>query len=162
MQSLQRQSLMPKLLTAYFGELEYANDAVFRFPEGLPGFEHEQDFVFIRRPQTEPIIFMQSLATPGLCFLLLPVLVACADYRLRFAPEDLAALQLPGGSEPRIGEDILCGAIVSTGNPGGPTVNLLGPVVVNLRERVGIQTVQTEGGYSHQHPLFAAEARNLC
>lgn len=153
---------MPTLPTAYFGQLDYTDDTVFAFPEGLPGFEGERSFVFIRRPHTEPLIFMQSLSTQRLCFLMLPVLAACPGYRLHIAPEDLAKLGLSAGTEPRIGEDILCGALVCPSNPEGPTVNLLGPIVVNLQARIGIQAIQTEGGYSHQHPLFAGEALILC
>ena len=153
---------MPTLPTAYFGQLDYTDDTVYAFPEGLPGFEGERSFVFIRRPHTEPLIFMQSLASQQLCFLVLPVFAACPDYRLHLSPEDLAKLGLPAGIEPRIGGDILCGAIVCPSNPDGPTVNLLGPIVLNLQAQIGMQIIQNEGVYSHQHPLFAGEALVLC
>lgn len=153
---------MPSTSTAYFGELEYTDQSVFEFPDGILGFEQERFFVFIRRPQAEPLIFMQSLANETLCFLMLPVLAACPDYRLNLTAEDLCRLQLPPGVEPRIGEDILCGALVCTSRTEGPTANLLGPIVLNLKARIGAQVIQSEAGYSHQHPLVSGEAAAIC
>lgn len=153
---------MRTLETAYFGQLEYADDSVVHFPEGLPGFEQEKAFAFIRTPNAEPLIFMQSMASPQLCFLLLPVFVVCPSYRLHLASEDLGKLALPCGREPRIGVDVLCGVIVCSGNTEGPTVNLLGPIVVNLQARIGMQAIQNEAGFSHQYPLFPAEVAVSC
>jgi flagellar assembly factor FliW len=53
---------------------------------------------------------------------------------------------------PRIGEDVLCLAVLSI-RPEGPTANLLAPVVVNLRNRLAVQAVAPDSEYSHRHPL---------
>jgi flagellar assembly factor FliW len=91
------------------------------------------------------------------CFILLPILAVDPNYRLSIPPEDLKVLRLPTGGQPRIGTDVLCAAMVSTAgdNRPHPTVNLLSPIVLNLRERIGIQTIQTLSGYPHRHPLLA-------
>src|SRR5579863_8506726 len=98
---------MPKILTTYFGELDYAESAVFQFPYGLPGFERERAFLFVQQPQTEPLMFLQSLGEPGLCFILLPILVADSNYKIVLDTEDLAALHFTDGRQPGIGVDIL-------------------------------------------------------
>jgi flagellar assembly factor FliW len=146
---------MPRIQTVYFGELDYAGRDVFHFPQGLPGFEQERGFLFVQQPQTEPLMFLQSLRDPQLCFILLPILVLDANYRLNLDAEDLAALQLAPGRQPRIGEDILCAAIVSAGDgrQEGPTANLLAPVVVNLKQQIGMQVIQADSPYTHRHPL---------
>ena len=153
---------MPKLSTAYFGELDYPESSVFDFPAGLPGFEDERAFVFIRQPHTEPLIFMQSLANPALCFIMLPVLAALPGYDLRLEPEDLSELQLPAVCRPQIGKETLCGALVCTSQDSEPTVNLLGPIVVNLQARIGRQVIQSGRGYNHKHPLFARQELAPC
>jgi flagellar assembly factor FliW len=77
--------------------------------------------------------------------------------------EPLAELQLPLTSQPEIGKDILCAVIVcARGNQEPPTVNLLAPVIVNLRDRIGIQVIQTQSGYSHRHPLVPQEELTSC
>ena len=154
---------MPQIRTTYFGELDYAEGTVFRFPYGLPGFENERAFLFIRRPQTEPLLFLQSLISPHLCFILLPILAADPNYKVNLEAEDLAALHLAPGSQPRIGEQILCAAVVNTGAGGnGPTANLMAPIVVNLKEQIGMQVVHANSPYSHQHPLLIGEEVASC
>jgi flagellar assembly factor FliW len=150
---------MPRILTAYFGELDYSEASVFHFPHGLPGFEHERNFLFVQRPQTEPLLFLQSVGTPHLCFILLPILVVAANYRFNLDAEDLAALHLPPSRQPRIGEDILCAAIVRTGDSeeDGPTANLMAPVVVNLKAQIGVQVIHAGSPYSHRHPIAASQ-----
>ena len=154
---------MPLLQTTCFGALEYTSSAVFQFPSGLPGFENEREFVFLERPDATPLMFMHSLSNPELCFILLPILVADPHYRLSLSDEDISELRLSPGHEPQIGDDILCGGVVSVGNDGDEaTVNLLAPIVVNLKKKIGLQVIQTQSGYSHRYPLFAREESLQC
>ena len=76
--------------------------------------------------------------------------------------EDLAALHLPAGSQPQIGKDILCAVTVSAADSQRPhpTVDLFAPIVVNLKQKIGIQVVQTQ--YSAQHPLRSEEEAVAC
>ena len=103
---------MPRIQTKCLGEVEYSPDAVFTFPIGIPGFENEHAFVFLERPGSHPLMFMQSLATPELCFILMPVLAADPHYKLRLAEEDLAAPSARP-QQPRIGKDLLCAVVVA-------------------------------------------------
>ena len=91
---------------------------------------------------------MQSLSSPWLCFVLLPILTIAPEYRLELSSEDLRRLDLPADRQPVIGHDVLCAAIICTDQEEGHTANLLAPLVVNLRSRRGLQTIQMEGGYS--------------
>jgi flagellar assembly factor FliW len=149
---------MPQLLTRQLGEVDYTDDSVFRFPFGLPGFEDERAFVFIRKADTEPIIFMQSLSQPKLCFIMLPILVADPNYCLHLSVEDAAEIGLPTDRLPEIGEDMFCGALICAGDGVAPTANLMSPIVVNLKDRVGAQLIRSDSGYSHQSPLFCSES----
>jgi len=155
---------MPQICTAYFGLLDYTEDTVFHFPYGLPGFEHEHAFLFLKRPHTEPLLFLQSLGNPRLCFILLPILAVDSNYSLDFDAEDLTVLRLNPCREPRIGEDILCAAIVTpgSGSDGEPTANLMAPVVVNLKEQIGMQIIRTDSRYSHRHPIPVGKEVTPC
>lgn len=145
--------------TKCFGEMSYSQDSVFEFPNGLPGFEDERLFVFLSQPGTHPLMFMQSLASPSVCFILLPILAADPNYQLNLSCDELEVLQLSKTRQPGIGTEVLCAAMVCTAgeNRPGPTVNLLSPIVLNLQERIGIQAIQTLSGYSHRHPLVAQD-----
>ena len=155
---------MAQIRTAYFGELDYTDETVFHFPLGLPGFEQERAFLFIKQPHTEPLLFLQSLANSRLCFILLPILVLDPHYAVSLDADDLAELHLAPGRQPVIGEEILCAAIVRTGNgdEGEPTANMMAPVVVNLKEQIGMQVIQTDSPYSHRHPIPAGKEVAPC
>jgi flagellar assembly factor FliW len=153
---------MPKLSTVYFPDLEYSNEAIFDFPAGVPGFEDQSAFLFLDQPQTRPLVFMQSLLNPGLCFLALPVLTVDPDYALSLSPEDLAALGLNAASSPRIGVDIGCFVLMTVAEDAPPTVNLMSPIIINLRTRKGVQSIPAVSQYSLRHPLVLEKETAPC
>jgi flagellar assembly factor FliW len=153
---------MSHLTTKYFGRLEVTEDAILQFPSGIPGFEGHKAFVLIERPDTHPLVFMQSMVAAELCFLALPVGSINPQYRLHLEPEELAMLQLPPSLQPAIGKDLLCLALVAMGQDTHPTVNLMAPIVVNLANRRAVQSIQAESGYSLQHALAPDRAEALC
>ena len=124
---------------------------------GLFGFETETRFLPIEQPALRPLVFLQSLSSPDLCFISLPVFVVDQEYSCRSDRKILAAVGLPSDRPPRIGQDVLCLAIVRI-QPGGPTTaNLLAPVVVNRRNSKAIQAVSLNQEHAHQARLPACE-----
>jgi flagellar assembly factor FliW len=148
---------MPIIETQYFGKISFEPASALEFPRGLPGFESRRSFVAVTFPASEPLIYLQSLEDPGLCFITMPLLAVDPRYRLSVSKEDLGVLGLPVALQPRVGEDVLCLTVLSM-REEGPTANLLAPIVVNLRNRRGVQAIAPEGGYSHQYELMPAEA----
>ena len=153
---------MPECQTKYFEIMEFTEDSVIRVPNGLPGFEQEREFVLIDQPLNRPLVFVQSLATPDLCFIALPVLSVEPCYRLAISADDLDALGFDPSAQPSIGRDVACLIIVALGTDRLMTANLLAPVVINLNTRVAVQAIQTGTSYSHRHPLLVEESEPVC
>jgi flagellar assembly factor FliW len=153
---------MPRLSSKYFGELDYASDAVFQFPSGVPGFEHHTAFVFLEQPHADPLVFMQSLSEEGLCFIAIPVFVADAGYCLELPAEDREALGFSPTGELKIGEEILCLALVTVHEGSGPTANLASPIVLSLQTRLGLQSVCSGTAYALRHPLLTSGVITSC
>ena len=153
---------MSRILTKFFGECDCEAGDLFSFPAGLPGFEDQRCFFFLKIPGAEPLLFLQSISTRNLCFVLLPILVVNPKYDLQLASEELSELQLPRDRKPVIGKDILCATMVCSGNGEAPTANMMSPVVVNLEAKIGIQVIHGESGYSHRHPLRFEGAALSC
>ena len=148
---------MPAIETKHFGTIEYDEDASIEFPRGLPGFEQRRRFVATRVPASDPLVYLQSLEDPSLCFITAPPAAVDPDYRLELSAEDLGAAGLPVDRQPQIGAEVLC-LIVLSMRETGPTANLLAPVIVNLRNRLAVQAISQRPGYSHQHALEPEEA----
>ena len=151
---------MPAVKTKYFGKIPYEPGSEIDFPAGLPAFEERRKFVLIQLPKTHPLLFLQSLDDPDVCFPVLRALAVDPNYRLQLAKEDLRRLDLPTSRQPRVGEDIECLAIVAL-RKDGATANLLAPVIINLRK---MQAAQAVGGdsYSLQHPIRPPDKAVTC
>ena len=147
---------MPVLETKHFGKLSYETDSELEFPLGLPGFDERKRFVAVHFVENDPLIYLQSLEDPALCFITMPILAVDPRYRLKVSGEDLGHLGLSSIRQPRIGDDVLCLSVLSL-RETGPTANLLAPIVVNLRNRKAVQAVALESDYPHQFALMAEQ-----
>ena len=153
---------MPQCLTKYHGEMEYGEEATLHFARGLFGFELETRFLPIEQPALRPLVFLQSLSTPDLCFISVPVTVVDKEYSLFLNPEDLEAVGLPTDKPLLIGTDVLCLAIVHIQQDGPTTANLLAPVVVNMQNSEAVQAVSLNRKHTHQVPLPAPSEELAC
>lgn len=153
---------MQQVLTRDFGWLNSDQCVELDFPSGLPGFEQEKRFALIQQDALAPLVLLQSAMTPQVCFLTVPVQSVDPGYRIGITPEDCKTVDLgsadqiapPSLSPTSLAKDLLCLAILSsTGEDHQITANLLAPVFVNLKTRVGVQAVRSDVQYSHQHPL---------
>ena len=122
-----------------FGELEFDDEHVLTFPEGMIGFEDCRRFILINDEDSQPFRWLVSLEDEDLSFPLLNPQMLVADY--------LAGnLQKPGAT-------IL---VVATLNKEieHSTVNLRSPVVIMNENRTGKQIILEEESYNLRHPLF--------
>ncbi|HXB75502.1 MAG TPA: flagellar assembly protein FliW [Candidatus Acidoferrales bacterium] len=147
---------MPVLETKHFGKLSYEEDSELEFPLGLPGFDDRKRFVAVHIVENDPLIYLQSLEDPELCFITMPILAIDPQYRLKVSGETLEHLGLSSTRQPRIGDDVMCLSVLSI-RETGPTANLLAPIVVNLRNRKAVQALAPESDYSHQFALLPKE-----
>lgn len=153
---------MTEFGTRYFGEITYRPESVIEFPLGLPGFEKERRFLLIEQEVNKPVVFLQSLSRPELCFIAVPVQGIVPGYELTLTAEELRTLDLAEDRQPVAGEDAICLALVSLAQDRPPTANLLSPIIINWRKCLAVQSVQTDSSYSHQHPLFAQNIEAQC
>ena len=147
--------------TRYFGELSYAEEDIFAFAGGIPGFEEHTGFLFLDVPQFRPLVFMQSVRDEALCFIAIPVLAANPSYRLHLAPEDLRFLGAPGVCELR-SEDLIALALVTIADGHAATANLMSPVVLYPAQRSGRQVIQSGSDYAFRHPLVLESESVSC
>ena len=130
--------------------------AAIEFPHGLPGFESEREFVLAEPPSQSPLLFLQSVRTPALSFLAIPVQTVEPDYELQLNPDDITALGLDPDDLTAVAANLLALALLTVPENAPVTANLLAPVVVNLARSVAVQSVRLDRRYSHCHPLCEA------
>ena len=113
------------------------NNQSIQFPDGLPAFESVREFVLIQNPEEDPFLWLQAVSSPNLAFITVDPFLVCPEYKPDINEEDVAFLQL---SQP---EDAFVLSIVNIQNSDGQgvTANLVGPIVINVRERIGKQVI---------------------
>jgi flagellar assembly factor FliW len=124
----------------WLGEIQFGPDSELFFPAGLPGFEGERGMLPVEIPAQKPLVYLQSLTNPGVCFVSLPVFVVDSGFHLRLSDDERSSLQLSGDGDPVIGVDVLCLALLMP-SLGTVRVNLNAPVVINLHNSRGVQCV---------------------
>ncbi len=124
----------------WLGDIESDPQCELLFPSGLPGFEEQRRMLPVEIPAQRPLLYLQSLDSAGICFVALPVYVIDPDFRLRISDEERALLQLPDDSDPEIGADVLCVALLMRSSET-VQANLNAVVVINLHNRRGLQCV---------------------
>lgn len=145
---------MSSVETRYFGPIPLVEDSVVHTPQGIPGFESETGFLLVQLPGQYPLVYLQSIQSPDLCFPALPVRVADAAYELEISDEDCGVLGT--SNRPAIGSDVLCLALLAAEENDSATANLMAPIVVNLRARIGVQCLNSAGNYLCRHRLEEA------
>ena len=128
----------------WIGEIQLDPQCELKFPVGMPGFEDHRRMMPVEIPSQRPLVYLQSLESPEVCFVALPVYVIDPAFQLRLSEEERSLLQLPANFEPAIGVDVLCLALLM---PSGHTVeaNLNAPVVINLHTQTGVQSIPADG-----------------
>lgn len=135
------------VLTSRFGPLEVAETDVIHLTEGPVGFRSNMKYVLLADQKVDGLYWLQSLETPDLAFALVPPGEGLENYHVDVRSGDRAALALEAGEDPEIF------LILNRNEAGVLTVNLQGPMVLNLKKRVGRQLVLTSSRHSVRHPL---------
>ncbi len=141
---------MRKINTLRFGELEIEEQDVVRFADGIPAFEDEHEFVVLPYEEGTPYMFLQSMMTPELAFLLTDPFVFFPDYSFELDDENMEKLAINSM------DDVLVCTLISVPRSGvaDMTTNLLAPVVINRHTMQAKQIVLEKTQYTTKHRLF--------
>ena len=130
-----------------FGTIEYREDDLIVFPWGIPGFDHLKSFLALSLPAQDHLVWLQSIEDVN-------VALPAADPWAYFPAYDPS---LPAFA--RISLDLdkpedftVLGIVVAPGD-GTMFMNLMAPVIVNLKSRIARQVALDASGYSVATPI---------
>ncbi len=134
--------------TKSLGQVEVDEKQKVHFPRGLLGFENFKDFVLLNAPQ-EPFLYLQSLDVVEISFILIDPFLFRPDYLLDLSETELGSIKLEKQ------EDALIFAIVTVPQTGSPmTANLMGPIVINRRQKLAYQAVLADPRWQTKHDIM--------
>ena len=136
-----------KIKTTRFGDITVDDDKVLHFPEGVIGFQGLKRFVLIGKKE-KMVMWLQAADQPEVAFIVVNPYLFEPNYSPKFTKEDLDFLKIKDKSDINV-----LAIVVVPENPKEMTANLLGPIVVNNRTKIGKQVILTEGNYSVKHSV---------
>jgi flagellar assembly factor FliW len=146
--------------TKYFGEIEYSEDEIIRFPKGLYGFEDEHEFLLLPFSGKNTLYSLQSLKTPQLAFVMVDPFTLDTGYAPVLQKEELQAMGVEKS------EELYFYTMCVVKDPvGESTVNLKCPVAIHADELVAEQFILEGEQYHMRHKLSefnAQEGEQTC
>ena len=136
-----------------FGELEVAEEQIMDFPEGLLGFPDEKKFALMEYKPESPFYILQSMTDSDLTFLMINPFAFFNDYDFQMDDALMAEIGLTADNPPTV-----FNIATVRDKLESMTVNLAGPVLVNVRDRKAAQWVIEKTQFPTRYPLFPAAA----
>jgi flagellar assembly factor FliW len=131
-----------------FGTCAYRDDEILHFEAGLPGFEFLRRFLVLSLAGQEHFVWLQSLDDPSVALPMTNPYDIFPDYEPKFPMSALESLGISRADD----FVVMCVCIV-TKDAAEMSCNLLAPVVINLRGRVGRQVTLEGSSYAVKEPI---------
>jgi flagellar assembly factor FliW len=139
--------------TTRFGDLDIDLEQAFHFDEGLLGFPEAHRFALIDANPDADLYWLQSLEDGSLAFLATVPWTHFATYEPEISDDETDSLDLTSPDD----ASLLCLLTVDRANDR-VSANLLGPVVINMRNRRAKQIVLHDANW----PVDALLGEQLC
>lgn len=144
-----KESSMVNLSTNNFGNLRIEKENIITFEQGLLGFEELKQFAIIAVEECLPFEWLVSVEDPLVAFPILNPTLFFSDYKPSLSKDDLVLLNI------KKEKDVEMFCIVTLGKkPEDVTLNLKGPILINMKNKMGKQVVITEDYYSLNQQLI--------
>ena len=145
-----------KINTVRFGEIEVSENSCFQMVDPILGYDNEKEFVLIEHNEHASFKWLQSSITPELAFAVTFAGFFGIDYSFELPETIQEALEITDVDDIVVLNIVL----IPQGNPQASTINLLAPLILNVKSRKGSQVILNGSNFKVDYPLFAKEA--LC
>jgi|SRR5690606_13916840 len=130
-----------KIKTHQFGEIEFGEDLIINFAEGLFGFENLHKYLLIKTDE-DLFYWLNSVEQPEISFPMIGLRIIDEKY-------------------PSIEESEPFGIVILNRNPQDVKVNLKAPVYIDQNNKSGFQKIIDSDKYPIDYNLFIEEKQSL-
>ncbi|KGN03773.1 flagellar assembly protein FliW [Clostridium haemolyticum NCTC 8350] len=138
-----------ELETKYHGIIEYKNEDIIEFKNGLSGFKNLRRFIISPIEENELFNILHSIEDNEVGFIVTSPFSVVKDYELELDDNVINALKIEKE------EDVLVLSTVTLNTDiKNITVNMCAPIIVNIKTKLGQQIILNNERYLIKHPLF--------
>ena len=135
--------------TKYFSNIQYNEDEVIYFKNGLFGFENFKKYLLIRFDNNNNnLICLQSIEEESIAFVMLNPYNFINDYNLSLSEEDFKQLQVDD-----ITNVLVYNICVLNDDISKSTANMKCPIVINPQTRNAKQLILEDSSYEFKYPF---------
>ena len=136
--------------TKKFGRIEVSEDKLFYFVMPIVGFDELSRYVLLEHNQDSIFKWLQSVDNSLLAFPIVSFANLSFDYVIDLPDNVVEELQIEDV------DDLLVMNVASipSSEPNGTTINLLAPLVFNVKNKLAGQVILSGSGYEVNYPLF--------
>jgi len=135
--------------TSRFGQVQFQEEDILNFPEGILGFGELKRFVLVDDPTDEIFAWLQACDEASIAFPVLEPELFTENYKVTLSKTDMESIKIPAGGKYR-----LFSIVTIPDDPTKMTANLKAPVVVNVAERLARQCVLQDNNLAIREPIF--------
>lgn len=144
-----RSDLQMIIESTRFGQLNVSDEDVINFQQGLGGFPDEKSFVLIPHKPDSSFVFMQSVTEPNLTFIMLETFSVLKEYEFKLNDQVVKELNLSTDNPPQV-----LNIVTAPEKVEDMTVNLLAPIVINVKNSLAQQVILEDVAYKTRHRIF--------
>jgi flagellar assembly factor FliW len=137
-----------KISTTRFGDIEVDDSNVITVLGGIIGFENYYRFVILDFLKDSQFRWLQSLNDPEVAFVICDPWYFFKDYNFELSDENQNELEIESL------DDIIAVAISTIpADITKTTLNLISPIIINLKKMIGKQVILYNSSYSTNHRI---------
>lgn len=140
-----------EIISSRFGTVDINETSIITFPGGLPGFDDLIKFAIIRCDQTEPIQWLQSVEDADVSLPIINPFIIKQDYEIEVNDDELDMIKTHSEEDM-----IVLNIMVLPEDLDKMTVNLMAPVLINVKEMLGTQVMMDYKPLPIRYPAFDA------
>lgn len=140
-----------KMYSTRFGDIEIDDNSIITFPYGLPGFSELIRFTIISCDQTEPIRWLQSIEDADVSIPIINPFIIKPDYEIEVNDDELDVIKTHSEEDM-----IVLNIMVLPEELSKMTVNLMAPLLINVKDMLGTQTMMDYKPIPIKYPAYDA------
>ena len=136
--------------TTRFGQVSIHTGRIIQFPEGILGFPEEKRFVILEHKPGSPFWWLQSVDSPDLAFVMMSPFLVKEDYLEALPPSERKLIE-SGNADDYV---LFVFVTIPKGQVEKMTANLLGPILIDAKKKIGRQLVLANSTYTTRYPIL--------
>ena len=138
-----------------FGSIEYTQENLINFEEGLIGIPEKKRFILIEKEDFKPFSYLQSVDDGAFILVVINPMLVVKEYKFSIYKDDLNAIGL---SENDTESFSLLAIVILSNHVENVTVNLRAPILINIHTKAAKQVLLQNDDYSVEEPLIQASS----